>query len=104
MSDRWHDVCGVDDVDEEDVIGVKVDGIRVAVYHIDGDFFATSDVCTHQKARLLKGFVIGDVIECPLHQGRFRIQTGEPLGAPVSTALKTFPVKREGGRLLVRLS
>ena len=103
MSDRWHDVCGVDDVDEEDVIGVKVDGIRVAVYHIDGDFFATSDVCTHQKARLSKGFVIGDVIECPLHQGRFRIQTGEPLGAPASTALKTFPVKREGGRLLVRL-
>ena len=103
MSDRWHDVCGVDDIDEEDVIGVKVDGIRVAVYHIDGDFFATSDVCTHQKARLSKGFVIGDVIECPVHQGRFRIRTGEPLGAPVSTALKTFPVKREGGRLLVRL-
>lgn len=103
MSDRWHEVCGVDDVDEEDVIGVKADGISVAVYRIDGDFFATSDVCTHQQAWLSEGFVIGDVIECPMHQGRFRIQTGEPLGAPVSTALKTFPVKREGGRLLVRL-
>jgi nitrite reductase/ring-hydroxylating ferredoxin subunit len=103
LSERWHDVCGVDDVDEEDVIGVKVDGISVAVYLIDGDFFATSDVCTHQKAWLSEGFVIGDVIECPVHQGRFRIQTGEPLGAPVSTALKIFPVKREGGRLLVRL-
>ena len=103
MTDRWHDVCGVDDVDEEDVIGVKVDGIPVAVYNIDGDFFATSDVCTHQKARLSKGFVIGNVIECPLHQGRFRIQTGKPLGAPVSTALKTFSVKREGNRVLVRV-
>jgi nitrite reductase/ring-hydroxylating ferredoxin subunit len=37
----------------------------------------------------------------PLHQGRFHIRTGKPVGAPVSTALKTFPVKREGGRLLV---
>ncbi len=101
MSDRWHDVCGVDDVDEEDVIGVEVDGICVAVYNINGEFFATSDICTHEQALISEGFVIGEVIECPLHQGRFHIQTGEPVGAPVSTALKTFPVKREGGRLLV---
>ncbi len=101
MSDRWHDVCGVGDVDEEDVIGIEVDGICVAVYNINGDFFATSDVCTHQQAQLSEGFVIGDVIECPLHQGRFHIQTGKPVGAPASSALKTFSVKREGSRVLV---
>ncbi len=103
MSGQWHDVCGVDEVDEEDLIGVKVDGVCIAIYNINGEFFATSNICTHEHALLSEGFVIGDVIECPLHQGRFHIQTGKPVGAPVSTALKTFPVKREGGRLLVCL-
>ena len=103
MSDLWHDVCGVDEVEEEDLIGVGVDGVCIAIYNINGEFFATSNVCTHEHALLSEGFVIDDVIECPLHQGRFRIQTGKPVGAPVSTALKTFPLKREGGRLLVCL-
>ena len=52
MSGRWHEVCGVEDVDEEDVIGVEVDGICVAVYNINGVFFATSDVCTHQQVSM----------------------------------------------------
>ncbi|MFP6730686.1 MAG: non-heme iron oxygenase ferredoxin subunit [Alphaproteobacteria bacterium] len=103
MSEQWHDVCGVDEVDEEDLIGVRVDGVCVAIYNINGEFFATSNICTHEHALLSEGFVIDDVIECPLHQGRFQIRTGKPGGAPVSTALKTFPLKRQGDRLLVCL-
>ena len=37
--------------------------------------------------------VIGTVIECPLHQGRFDVTTGRALSAPVCVDLKTYPVK-----------
>jgi 3-phenylpropionate/trans-cinnamate dioxygenase ferredoxin subunit len=45
--------------------------------------------------------VIDDIIECPLHQGRFHIPTGAPKGAPVHLPLRTYPVKVEGGEVFV---
>ena len=79
-------------------------GLEIAVYRINGDFFATSDVCTHGYASLSEGVVVGDVIECPLHQGRFCIRTGKALSAPVSEAITTYETKVEEGRVFVRLA
>jgi 3-phenylpropionate/trans-cinnamate dioxygenase ferredoxin subunit len=38
---------------------------------------------------------MGDIIECPKHNGRFNYKTGEAKGAPVCVNLKTFPIKTE---------
>ena len=45
---------------------------------------------------------MGTIIECPKHNGRFDIRTGEAKGAPVCVDLQTYPVKVEGGRVFVR--
>ena len=71
---------------------------------MDGTFFATDDLCTHEQARLSDGFVIDDIIECPLHQGRFHIPTGEAKGAPVTCSLQTHMVKIEGDNVYIGLS
>jgi 3-phenylpropionate/trans-cinnamate dioxygenase ferredoxin subunit len=47
--------------------------------------------------------VIGTVIECPLHQGRFDVITGRALSAPVCVNLKTYPVKLEDGAVWVEI-
>lgn len=104
MTDAWVDACSIDDVEEEDVLGVKIGDISLAVYNVEGEFFATSDICTHGQACLSEGIVIDDVIECPLHQGRFKIQSGKALSAPVSEALKTFPTKIGNGRVFVNIT
>ena len=99
----WQPAVNAADVEEEDVKGVEVGGREIAVYNLKGRFYATDNVCTHQQACLSDGFVIDDVIECPLHQGQFHIPTGAARGAPVHIGLRTYPVKVVDGVVLVAI-
>lgn len=93
----WHKVCAACDIDEEDLVRYDHGDRTFAVYNTDAGFFATDGMCTHETQHLEDGLVIDDVIECPLHQGRFHIPTGKALSAPVCVDLKTYPCEvREG--------
>ena len=100
---EWHIVCAVDDIDEEDVIEFKHGDKSYAVYNTEKGFFATDGICTHEHQELADGLVIGTVIECPLHQGRFEITSGKALGAPVCIDLETYRVKVEDHEILIEL-
>jgi 3-phenylpropionate/trans-cinnamate dioxygenase ferredoxin subunit len=103
MSD-WIEACGQDDIDEEDVIRFDHGGVTIAVYRLEDDrFFATSGLCTHENVHLADGLVMGRIIECPKHNGRFDIPSGQAKGAPACINLKTYPVKLEAGRVFVDL-
>lgn len=98
----WVDACATDDIEEEDVIRFDHGGRTYAIYRSpDDEFFATDGLCTHEKVHLADGLVMGSIIECPKHNGRFDYKTGAPKGIPVCIALKTYPVKVEGGRVLI---
>jgi 3-phenylpropionate/trans-cinnamate dioxygenase ferredoxin component len=100
----WIDACAPDDIEEEDVIRFDHGGVTLAIYRLEDDrFFATGGLCTHEKVHLADGLVMGRVIECPKHNGRFDIPTGQAKGAPACINLKTYPVKIEAGRVLVDL-
>jgi naphthalene 1,2-dioxygenase ferredoxin component len=100
---QWIDAAAFDDVPQDDVVGVEVAGHDIALYGVDGSVFATDNLCTHGHARLCDGFLEGHEIECPLHQGRFDVRTGAPTCVPVTEAVKTYPVKIEGGRVFLQL-
>jgi len=104
MSDlQWTDAAALDDVPADDVIGVSVAGREVALYSVEGSVYATDNICTHGHARLCEGFLEGHEIECPLHQGKFDVRTGAPACAPVTEAIRSYPVKIEGGRVFLSL-
>lgn len=103
MPSNWVDTIAVDAVPADDVIGVAVAGQDVALYSIDGQIYATSNICTHGKARLSDGFLDGREIECPLHQGKFDACTGKALCAPLTEDVQTYPVRIENGRVFVAL-
>lgn len=96
---QWIDAAAQDAVPLDDVIGVAVDGRQIALYSVDGDVYATDNICTHGHARLCEGFLEGHEIECPLHQGKFDVCTGQPTCAPATEPLRSYPVKIEGGRV-----
>jgi nitrite reductase/ring-hydroxylating ferredoxin subunit len=98
----WIKVAVAQELGNDEVKTVNVDGSAVALYCIEGEFFATESMCTHGKALLSEGFVEDGCIECPLHQGRFDIRTGKALCAPVTIDLRTCDVKREGDDIYVR--
>lgn len=99
----WLDALSADDLPRDDVIGVAVAGRDIAVYAVDGEVFATDNLCTHGHARLCDGFLDGHEIECPLHQGKFDVRSGQPTCAPVTEPLRSYPVKVEGGRVYLQL-
>ena len=96
----WIDVCNATDIEPEDVLRFDKDGRTFALYRSpESTYFATDGLCTHEQVHLADGLVLGSIIECPMHNGRFDYRTGEAKGAPVCVNLKTYPVKVEAGRL-----
>ena len=82
---------------------VELDGTIVAVFNIDGAFYAIEDVCTHDGTVLTSGNPIeGDEIVCPRHGARFCVRTGAALSAPAYEPTNIFPVKVERGSIFVR--
>jgi len=98
---RWIKVAAVSDVPEGETLAVEADNELVCLYNLGGRIYATDDICTHEEASLADGFIEGDCIECPLHQARFHIPTGEVRAPPADTDLRVFPVNVEGNDILV---
>lgn len=104
MSNHWIDVSSVEDVAEDDVVGIDIAGKSIALYQVEGEIYATDNICTHGNARLCDGFLEGHEIECPLHQGKFDIRNGKALCAPLTEDVRTYPVKIDGNRVFVDLT
>ena len=100
---NWTDALAAADLPEDDVKGVAVAGLDLAIYAVGGEVYASDNLCTHGHARLCDGFLDGHEIECPLHQGKFDVRDGRPACDPVTVALRTYPVKIENGRVFVAL-
>ncbi len=101
--ENWITVAKRSAVNPGDVVGVTLGEREIAVYNIDGDIYATDNLCTHAFALLSQGWLDGEVIECPLHGGRFEVKTGKGLGPPINDDLKTYPVRVIGDDVQVRL-
>lgn len=99
----WKAMARAADVEPGEVKACRVDNIPLALYNLDGEFFATHDICTHAHACLSDGYLEDGKIECPLHQGVFDVRTGHAVSGPVDTGVKTFAVRVEGGDVLVNL-
>jgi 3-phenylpropionate/trans-cinnamate dioxygenase ferredoxin subunit len=104
MSEAWIEACAAGDIEREDVIRFDHAGRTFAVYRTEDDrYCATDGLCTHAQVHLSGGFVMGRIIECPRHNGRFDFTTGQAKGAPACIDLKTHPVKVEAGRVFIHL-
>ena len=100
----WTFVCDEGEIDPEDVIRFDHGGRSYAVYRsATGQAFATDGFCTHEGVHLADGLVMGEVIECPKHNGRFNYQTGAALRAPVCEALVTYPARVIDGRIEIAI-
>lgn len=93
----WTDVDKAEAIAPGDYRVVDIDDALIAVFNIDGEFFAIEDVCTHDYETLTGGPVNGCEITCPRHGARFNIKTGEALCAPAYEPVSTFPVRVEDG-------
>jgi p-cumate 2,3-dioxygenase ferredoxin component len=86
-------LCLIADVPPSSVRRVALPNAKpIAVYNIEGNFFATDDRCTHGQASLSDGMVEDGFIVCPLHFGSFDIRTGQPAAPPCTIPIATHKV------------
>ncbi len=98
-----HAVARASDIAPGTMRRIEVDGRALALYHAEGAFYATDDLCTHRRARLSDGYLDGRTVQCPLHFGRFDVVTGHPLNPPCVIPLQSYRVTREGDELFVEI-
>ena len=75
---------------------VQVAGKRIALFQVEGKYYAIDNTCTHVGGPLSEGDVEGTVVECPWHGSRFSLETGKVLRAPAGADVACYPVRREG--------
>ena len=71
----------------------------IAVFNVDGDFYAIDDTCTHQDASLADGWLEGCEVECLLHASRFDLRTGAVDAPPAKVGVRTHAIELEGDQI-----
>jgi 3-phenylpropionate/trans-cinnamate dioxygenase ferredoxin subunit len=93
-------VCRVGDLPPGEAVRVDADP-PVAVFNVDGEFYAIDDTCTHQDASLADGWLDGCSVECPLHASCFDLRTGKPSAPPAKKPVRTHRVSVADGVIVV---
>ena len=81
---------------------VEVHGILIALFNVDGTFYAIDNTCPHAGGPLGEGYLEGYIVECPWHRWRFNVQTGARPENPNIT-VACCPVRVEGNQVQVAL-
>jgi 3-phenylpropionate/trans-cinnamate dioxygenase ferredoxin subunit len=97
-------VAKVGEIPEGGVKIVRVEDELLAIFHVEGAYYALNDVCTHDGGPLAEGPLEGHVIECPRHGARFDIRTGAVLCMPATAPVPTHETRVVGDEIQVAWS
>lgn len=83
---------------------VKVEGNPIAIFNLNGEFYATDDTCPHEGGPLSDGLIEGENVTCPWHGATFHIKSGktleppagEKMGPPVDNGVACYSVRIVG--------
>jgi nitrite reductase/ring-hydroxylating ferredoxin subunit len=78
------------------------DGSDLAIYNVNGEFYATENSCPHRGAPLSDGTMCGHIVECGLHGWQFDVRSGECLTVP--ERIKTYKMRVEDDVVIVDIS
>ncbi len=94
----------VDAIRDGEAAKVEANGLDIAIFKVNGEFFALNDHCSHGNASMSEGYVEDDfTVECPLHSARFCLKSGEALCQPATDPIAAYPIVIEGGKVYVEL-
>ena len=101
MGETWVPVVAVEELPPGSCMRISHEGIDIAVFNVEGEFYAIGDTCTHAEASLTDGDFYEDmrgwVVECPLHGSQFDVRTGVAVSLPATGNVGKYRVKVEDG-------
>ena len=96
-------VAAVSDVPNPGKIALPVGDTMIALFQVEGKFYALDDVCTHDDGPLAEGTLCGLTIACPRHGATFDIRTGAALTMPARMPTRSHPVEVRGDEVFVKV-
>ena len=100
MTTEFLKVAQISDLAPGEKMLVEYDEEDVGLFNINGEFYAISDVCTHDDGPLVEGKLDGEWIICPRHGARFNVKTGQQT-MPALGPVPLYEVKIEGDDILI---
>jgi nitrite reductase/ring-hydroxylating ferredoxin subunit len=97
------ELCSTADVAPGAALKVETEGLTLAVFNVNGEFFVTDDLCTHGPGSLSEGYIEDDVVECNFHNGQFDIRSGEVVSPPCMVPVKTYPAMVVDGKVTIEV-
>ena len=82
---------------------VEVSGKKIAVFNLEGSFYAVDDTCTHRGGSLSEGILEGEQVTCPWHGAVFNVTTGEVLSPPAPKGVSRYNARVEGDDVEVEI-
>ncbi len=101
---EWVDVVDESALVNGEHVVVDVEGTEVAVFKIDGEYYAIEDVCTHDGTEIASGILDGDEIICPRHGARFCVKTGAVMSPPAYEDINCISVRIENKKIQIKKS
>jgi nitrite reductase/ring-hydroxylating ferredoxin subunit len=98
----WTPIADVEDCPPGEARELVAVGRIIALFNVDGEYFALDGMCPHQGGPLGKGKLTGCIITCPWHGFQFDVRDGQHQSSQ-QLRQPTFPVKVEDGRVFVEL-
>lgn len=103
QTQNWVAVGAIEDIPRRGARCVSYGAMTIAVFRTENDrVFALEDKCPHRNGPLSQGIVHDGCVTCPLHNWVISLETGEAQGADEG-ATASFPVKLDGGKILLSL-
>ena len=96
-------IAAVSDVPPGQAAAVTVEGRRIALFNVEGTYYAVGDTCTHRGGPLSKGAVQGTQVTCPWHGADFDLKTGAALGPPAQQGIPSYKVVVENDDIKIEL-
>ena len=82
---------------------VEVAGKKIALFNLEGTFYAMDNTCTHRGGPLAEGELNGDEVTCPWHGAIFNVKTGKALGPPAPGGVVHYDVRVDGSDVEVEI-
>lgn len=102
LSEDFVKVANTKDIQPSQMKEVEVDGENICVVNVEGKYYAIGSICTHEGGPLADGTLEGYEVECPWHNSKFDVRTGEVTSPPASESEPAYEVKVDGNNILIK--
>jgi ferredoxin-NADP reductase/nitrite reductase/ring-hydroxylating ferredoxin subunit len=102
LSEDFVKVADTKDIQPSHMKEVEVNGQNICLVNVDGKYYAIGSICTHEGGPLADGTLEGYEVECPWHNSKFDVRTGEVISPPASEPEPAYEVKVDGNSILIK--